>query len=68
MIDQKSVCEMLGKKLGTDPKWEGKVCIIENEDAVLRVDENAGVELKVKNPEKGQEIIKIIRETYMDTR
>ncbi len=68
MIDQKNVCELLGKKLGTNPKWEGNVCVIENADAVLKVDEQAGVELHIKNPQKGQEIVHLIRQVYTEVK
>lgn len=68
MIDQKSVCNAIGKELGVTPKWEGNVCVIENEDAVFRVDENAGVELKVKNPEKGKELVQLVRKVYLESK
>jgi len=65
MIDQKTVCQALGKELGVAPKWDGDTCVIENEDAVLRIDRNAAVEMKVKNPEKGKELVKIVRKVYL---
>lgn len=65
MPDQKEVCSALGKKLGTTPRWEGEACIIENNDALMIVDKHAAIELKIKNPEKGREIVQTVRQVYM---
>ena len=68
MIDQKSVCEALGEKLGATPQWVGNICKIETDDAELKVDESAGIELKIKNPAKAQFIVQEIKSVYKELR
>ena len=68
MIDQKSVCEALGEKLGKTPQWIGNTCKIETEDAELEVVENGGVRMRVKNPIGAQKIAEMIKQVYTELR